>query len=155
VRTANSLADYTRRELIVHQLCERDAAGIIGELSRVLGRWECVPDVLSFYQAALNQELLSDSAGGSGLAVAHARMGGIKRLLFASGRTASPVVWSANNSCRVQLIFLLAVPGGETSRYLQLLASLAKLGQNPETVAQLLAAPDGAAIMAVLKEVPL
>ena len=122
-------------------------------------------------------------------------MGGIKRLQFASGRTASPVVWSASNSCRVQLIFLLAVPGGETSRYLgsvlnsgarlyepqhiamqskplrvadprsenklrhccylQLLASLAKLGQNPETVAQLLAAPDAEAMMAVLKEVPL
>ena len=64
VRAGDSLADFTRHELIVPQLCERDAAGIIGELSRVLGRSECVPDVLSFYQAALNQELLSGLGRG-------------------------------------------------------------------------------------------
>jgi hypothetical protein len=81
-----SLADFTRRELIVLPLRERDAAGIIGELSRVLRELDCVPDVLPFYQAALNQELLSNSANGFGIAVAHARSGGVKHLQFAIGR---------------------------------------------------------------------
>src|ERR1035437_6752884 len=51
--TTVSLADYTRPELIVPQLRERDTAGIIGELGRVLQRHGCVPDILPFYQAAL------------------------------------------------------------------------------------------------------
>ena len=57
-----SLADYTRLELIVPRLRERDTAGIISELSQVLQRQGGVPDVLPFYQAALNQEMLANSA---------------------------------------------------------------------------------------------
>jgi len=57
-----SLADYTRLELIVPQLRDRDTAGIISELSHVLQREGGVPDVLPFYQVALNQELLANSA---------------------------------------------------------------------------------------------
>jgi mannitol/fructose-specific phosphotransferase system IIA component (Ntr-type) len=152
VATADSLRDFTRCELVVPQLRERDAAGIIGELSRVLGQSDCVPDVLSFYQAVLNQGLSSDFAVPSGMAVAHARLSGVKRLQFAFGRTPSPVAWSAKDSWPVRLVFLLAVPATETTHYLQLLASIARLGQNSEAVTKLLAAPDASAILDVLRE---
>ena len=56
-----SLANLTHPDLIVHGLRERDAAGVIGELSRKLGEMDCVPDALSFYQAVLNLKWLSDS----------------------------------------------------------------------------------------------
>jgi hypothetical protein len=48
----SSLADYTRSELIVHHLRERDIPGIIGELCQVLHREGCVPDLLPFYRSA-------------------------------------------------------------------------------------------------------
>ena len=149
---SRSLADFTRCDLIVPQLHERDAAGIIGELSRVLGQSDGVPDALSFYQAALNQELLSDSTARFGMAVAHARHSGVKRLQFAFGRVPTPVVWGAKGSWPVQLIFLLAVPATESSRYFNLLSSLARLAQNPDAVAKLLAAPDAPAILLVLQD---
>lgn len=150
---AGSLADFTRHDLIVPQLRERDVAGIIGELSRVLGRADCVPDVLSFYQAALNQEILSSSAACSGLIVAHARLSGVKRLQFAFGRASRPVVWNTKSLRPAQLIFLLAVPATESARHLQLLSGLARLAQDPEAAAELLAAPDAPAILAVLNEI--
>ncbi len=69
-----SLADYTRPELIVPRLRERDTAGIISELSQALQREGCVADVLPFYHAALNRELLTNSALDCGMAFPHARL---------------------------------------------------------------------------------
>ena len=84
-QTTASLADYTRPALIVPRLRERDTAGIISELSQVLQREGCVPDVLPFYQAALNQELLANSALDCGLAFPARALSGVKRLQFAFG----------------------------------------------------------------------
>ena len=150
-----SLADYTRPALIVPALRERDTAGIISELSHILQREGCVPDVLPFYQAALNQELLANSALESGLAFPHARLSGVKRLQFAFGRSPEPIVWGARSSWPVQLVFLLAVPATDAAGYLHLLGSLARLGQRPELLAQLRAAPDSEAVLNLLESMRL
>jgi mannitol/fructose-specific phosphotransferase system IIA component (Ntr-type) len=145
-----SLADYTRPALIVPRLREGDTAGIVSELSQVLHREGAVLDVLPFYQAALNEELLTSSALDCGLAFPHARLSGVKRLQFALGRTLEPIAWGAKSSWPVQLIFLLAVPATDAAAYLQLLASLARLGQQPEVLAQLRTAENAEAILALL-----
>ena len=150
-----SLADYTRQELIVPQLRDRDTAGIISELSHLLQREGVVPDVLPFYQAALNQELLANSALDTGLAFPHARLSGVKGLQFAFGRTPEPVVWGGRSSWPVQLIFLLAVPATDVAGYLHLLASLARLGQQPELLTQLRLADSAEAVLAVLERIRL
>ena len=150
-----SLATFTRRELIVPQLRERDTAGIISELSQLFQRQGCVPDMLPFYQAALNQELLANSALETGLAFPHARLNGVRQLEFAMGRTREPVIWGAKGSRPVGLVFLIAVPATEAASYLNLLASLARLGQQPEMLAQLRAAQTAEAILAVLEKIKL
>ncbi len=148
-----TLADYTRPALIVPRLRERDTAGIISELSQVLQREGCVPDMLPFYQAALNQEMLTDSALACGLAFPHARLSGIKRLQFAFGRTPEPIVWGGRSSWPVQFIFLLAVPATDATGYLHLLSSLARLCERPGVLDQLRAADNAEAILSVLERI--
>jgi mannitol/fructose-specific phosphotransferase system IIA component (Ntr-type) len=150
-----SLADYTRPALIVPRLRERDTAGIISELSQVLQREGWVPDVLPFYQAALNQELLTNSALESGMALPHARLSGVKRLQFAFGRSPESVIWGGRSSWPVRLVFLLAVPATDAVAYLHLLASLARLGQQPEILTQLCEAEDAQATLAALRQIGL
>ncbi len=150
-----SLAQFTRPGLIVPRLRERDTAGIISQLSQVLQREGCVPDVLPFYHTALNQELLSNSALESGLAIPHARLNAVKQLQFAFGRTPRPVSWGAKGSWPVQLIFLLAVPATDATAYLHLLASLARLAQDPQRLGQLRAADSTRAVLDVLETIPL
>jgi mannitol/fructose-specific phosphotransferase system IIA component (Ntr-type) len=145
-----SLADYTRPALIVPCLRERDTAGVIGEMSQVLQHAGEVPDVLPFYQAALNQELLANSALACGLAFPHARLSGIKRLQFAFGRLPEPITWGGKSSWPVQFVFLLAVPATDAAGYLHLLARLARLGQQPELLAQFRSAKEAEAILALL-----
>jgi mannitol/fructose-specific phosphotransferase system IIA component (Ntr-type) len=148
-----TLADYTRPDLVVPRLRERDTAGIISELSQVLQRHGCVADVLPLYHAALNQELLANSALGCGIAFPHARLSGVKQLQFAFGRTPEPIIWAARGSWPVQLIFLLAVPATDAASYLHLLASLARLGQQPALLAQLRAADTAESILVVLERI--
>jgi mannitol/fructose-specific phosphotransferase system IIA component (Ntr-type) len=155
VAVSVSLADYTRSALIVPRLRERDTAGIISELSQLLQREGSVPDVLPFSQAALNQELLANSALESGLAFPHARLSGVKRLQFAFGRTPEPIVWGGRSSWPVQLVFLMAVPATDAAGYLHLLGSLARLGQQPEFLAQLRVADSVEAILGALQQIGL
>ena len=150
-----SLADYTQPALIVPQLRERDTAGIISELSQVLQRNGCMPDVLPFYHTAPNQELLANSAVECGLAFPHARLDGVKQLQFAFGRAPRPVIWGARSSWPVELIFLLAVPATDAASYLHLLASLARLGKQPEELADLRRAESAEAILAVFGKIRL
>jgi mannitol/fructose-specific phosphotransferase system IIA component (Ntr-type) len=155
VAAPTTLADYTQPGLILPQLRERDTAGIISELSQALQREGYVPDLLPFYHAALNQELLANSALECGLAFPHARLAGVKRLQFAFGRAPVPVTWGAKGSWPVQLIFLLAVPATDAAAYLHLLASLARLGQQPELLRQLREADNADASLAALQRIRL
>ncbi len=149
----DSLATYTRASLIVPVLRERDTAGVISELSVLLQRAGAVPDMLPFYHTALNQELLSTSALDCGLAFPHARLSGVKHLQFAFGRTREPIIWGSKETWRVQLIFLLAVPATDAASYLNLLASIARLGRHQDSLAQLRAAQTPEEILAVLRRI--
>jgi mannitol/fructose-specific phosphotransferase system IIA component (Ntr-type) len=150
-----SLADYTRPALLIPELRERDTPGIISELSQALHRNGSVPDVLPFYHAALNQELLSNSASDCGIAMPHARLGGLKQLQFALGLLPKPVVWAAKHSWPVQVVFLLAVPATDAAGYLHLLATLARLGQQPGLMLELRSASTPQAILRVLEKIRL
>jgi mannitol/fructose-specific phosphotransferase system IIA component (Ntr-type) len=150
-----TLAGYTRPELLVPQLRQRDAAGIISELCQVLQAQGCVSDLLPFYHTALNHELLANSAHDCGIALPHGRLSGVKQLQFAFGRSPEPVIWGSKGSSRVQLVFLLAVPATDAAGYLHLLASLARLSQQPECVAELRIAETPEAIMAALQKIKL
>lgn len=148
-----TLADYTCAALIVPELRERDAAGIISELSQALQREGTVADVLPFYHTALNRELLSDSSVGAELSFPHARMSGVKQLRFAFGRAPNPVIWGARSSAGVRFVFLLAVPATDAAGFLQLFASLARLGQQPDLLMELRGAADAESIFDVLARI--
>ena len=148
-----TLADYTQPGLILPELREQDPAGIISELSQALQRSGCVPDVLPFYHAALNHEMLASSALDCGLAFPHARLKGIKHLQFAVGRADQLVIWGSKGALPVQFVFLLAVPATDAAPYLHLLAGLARLGKEPQNLSHLRNAADANAIFAALQRV--
>jgi mannitol/fructose-specific phosphotransferase system IIA component (Ntr-type) len=150
-----TLADYTRPELVVPELRQRDTAGIISELCHVLQAQGCVADLLPFYHTALNHELMANSAHNCGIALPHGRLNGVKHLQFAYGRSPEPVIWGSKGSGKVQLVFLLAVPATDAAGYLHLLASVARLAQQPDCLAELRNAETPQAVMAVLQKIKL
>ena len=150
-----SAASFTRPALLVPHLRERETAGVIKELSQLLHQEGCVPDVLSFYNAALNREFLVNTAIESGMAFPHARLVGLPRLVFALGRSVEPLVWGPSGTQPVRLVFLLGVPATDAANYILLIGGLARLSRQPELLKRLHAARDSFEMYDLLGEVRL
>jgi len=150
---AASIAAYTRPDLIIPRLRESDPAGIIEELTTRLHEQGIIGDTLSFYDAAINHEFLSNSALPTGIATPHARSMQVRRLTLVIGRASEPLIWGMQESWPVEYIFLLAVPPTDGLDYLSLLSGIAGFSRRPELLARLHAATDARCIYDLLKEI--
>jgi len=153
--SATTLADFTSPDLIIPHLRGHDVASVVQELSHALQRENRVPDLLPFYHAALNRELLLSSHWDPDIAFPHARLPGLKGLSFALGRSDQPLSWGAKASRPVRLVFLIAVPATEATQYLSLISGLARLAKEGQLVGKLRGATDAAQMFDVLQQIEL
>jgi len=150
-----NLADFTSPELIIPGLSGADAASSIQELSQALQREKRIPDLLPFYQAALNREFMVSTDTEAGMAFPHARLPGLKDVSFALGRSDKPLGWGTRGIRTVRLVFLLAVPATDSTQYLPLIAGLARLAKNKQLVENLQMVGGAREMLDVLKQVEL
>jgi mannitol/fructose-specific phosphotransferase system IIA component (Ntr-type) len=150
-----TLADFTTPGLLVPQLRARDATGAIHELSLVMQREGGVPDWLPFYHETLNREFLLSTDMEAGMAFPHARLSGLKDLVFAFGRSDAAFAWGPEITHQVRMVFLLAVPVGDPGHYLSLVSGLARLSRNPPLLATIFGAADAGGIMMAFRQITL
>ena len=150
-----SLASFTEPALIVPQLHSQEPAAVIQELSQALQRRQRVPDLLPFYHAVMNREFLISTALDYGIALPHARLGGLKELCFAVGRSRNTIQWGPKGVMPVRLVFLLAVPSTEAADYLLLMAGLSRLGKDTAQVEALLNASTAEEILSLFNQIKL
>jgi mannitol/fructose-specific phosphotransferase system IIA component (Ntr-type) len=151
-----TLADLTSEALIVPQLHGHDGAAVIQELTRVLHAAGRIKDMLAFYDAALNMELMHTSAMEYGIAFPHARMSDVESACFAFGRTRTPITWSRGSAAaNVQLVFLLALPAIDAADYISVVLSLAHLHSEPENISLLMSASSARDILQTLRGIPI
>ncbi len=148
-----TLADFTAPGLIVPRLRGHDVPDTIQELSQALQRERRIPDLLLFYHAALNRELLVSTDTEAGIAFPHARLTGLKALSFALGRADRPIAWRAGAGESVRLVFLIAVPATESAQYLQLISGLVRLSKDASLMEAVREGSDAAQIYRVLERV--
>jgi mannitol/fructose-specific phosphotransferase system IIA component (Ntr-type) len=154
-RNANglaSLADFTAEPLIKPRLSSENPADIICELIQLLHQEGAILNDRAFRDAVMNRESLISTAMNDGIAFPHARLGGLKQLNFALGRSVRPINWGAGAS-PVDLVFLIAIPESDATAYLNLISGLARLGRETTLLKKLHTAPDAVQLFSVLKEV--
>jgi mannitol/fructose-specific phosphotransferase system IIA component (Ntr-type) len=154
-QSLKTLADYTSPGLMVPELRSNVAAGVIAELCSLLQRQGRLNDSAAFYEAVMRRELLSTTSFGSGWALPHARLKGLRQLSFALARSSQPLVWFGESGFRPQTVFLFAVREEEVKTYLDVIAAVARLNQNTALLEQLLHAPNGKTMFGVLEQIPL
>lgn len=88
------------------------------------------------FDELMNRERLGSTALGDGVAIPHCRTR-CKRIHAAFLRLAQPIDYDAPDGAPVDLLFVLVVPPEETSAHLEVLATLARLFQDPENRASL------------------
>ena len=88
-------------------------------------------------EMTLAREEVMGSAIGNGVAVPHARVTGLKNPVVAVGIAPGGLDWDATDGAPVQLIVMLVTPAETPKLQLELLASVARLLHDRETVARL------------------
>lgn len=101
--------------------------------------------------AALNQrEKLGTTGIGEGIAIPHARVPDLPKLMGFFARLTTPVEYDALDDAPVDLVFLLLAPEESSTVQLKALARIARLLRDPEICARLRSEQDPLQIYAVL-----
>jgi nitrogen PTS system EIIA component len=124
------LNDLIALERIVPALRVSTKKQLLQELARraglTLGRHE-----RDIADAILQRERLGSTALGNGIAVPHARLAGLDRVVGLFARLERPVEFDAPDEQPVDLVFLLLAPEGAGADHLTALARVSRLLRDP------------------------
>lgn len=115
---------FTSRQVLCHtKLTDRDA--IITELVHVLGPALKQGEVEDAVKQVIARENDTTTIVAPGIAIPHARLRGLKRLLVAVGTSSSGIPFGEGPENNAKLIVLILAPHDSPGAYLQVLSSLA------------------------------
>lgn len=102
--------------------------------------------------AATERERLGSTGVGNGVALPHARMEGMDRVVAAFARLADPLEFDAIDGRPVDLVCFLLAPADCGGAHLRALARVSRLLRRPETRQRLRSAPNAEALYAILAD---
>lgn len=118
----------------------RRAAEITGESERAI------------FDVLLERERLGTTGVGSGIAIPHGKLPGLKRLYGLFARLETPIDFEAIDEQPVDLVFLLLAPGGAGADHLKALARVSRLLRDRTICDKLRGSDKAEALYALLTE---
>jgi len=119
-------------DILVRDACLVDLKGqtkpdVLGELADALVAANQSLDRAELYAMLVEREKLGSTAMGDGIAIPHARIESLDRVLAVFGLSRGGVDFDSLDGQPTHLFFLLVAPGREGSAHLLLLARLSRL----------------------------
>jgi len=102
------------------------------------------------FDVLLERERLGTTGVGSGIAIPHGKLAGLKKLYGVFARLGTPIDFEAIDDRPVDLIFLLLAPETAGADHLKALARVARLLRNAEVARKLRESRDADALYTVL-----
>ncbi len=146
------LNDILIREACIVDMKARTKKEALRELSEVLAGSVKGLDGAGLLDMLLEREKLGTTAMGDGIAIPHARIEALDRLLASFGRSRQGVDFDSVDGTPTHLFFLLVAPGREGSAHLLTLARLSRLLSSPEFRSKLLDVESSDDLFRVLEE---
>jgi len=109
-------------------------------------------DEKTILDSLVQRERLGSTGVGGGIAIPHARVPGLDRIVGMFAHLAHPIDFEALDEQPVDLVFLMLAPESAGADHLKALARIARVLRDPVVVARLRGSPDNAALYAVLTE---
>lgn len=116
-----------------------EQAGLLFENNQGISRGDV-------FDSLFSRERLGSTGLGQGIAIPHGRIKGLSEAAGAFFRLSTPVQFDAPDGRPVNMLFVLLVPEQANEQHLQLLSELAQMFSDDDFRAQLLNAPDAAAL---------
>ncbi|MBI1779500.1 MAG: PTS sugar transporter subunit IIA [Proteobacteria bacterium] len=131
-----NLADLLSGDAVLVDLKAADKAKALAALSRRAAD-RCGLEASQVLAALIARETLGSTGFGGGVAVPHARIGGLRQPIAAFARLARPIDFQAVDDRPVDLIFLLLTPEGDEKGHLAALAQISRLLREAARAARL------------------
>lgn len=154
-----SIVEFLRPEAVIPDLAGRSAELVLTDLSRALFAEPDAPRVL---HALLEREKLGSTGVGDGIAIPHARVAGLPRIVTSVGRSVAGVDFKSIDGKPTHLFFAVLTPeanvgvqvvGVQVSGiHIKLLARISRMFSRRAFREAVLQAPDGAAMYRLIAE---
>ncbi len=125
------LTDILVRDACLVELKARTKKDAVRELAEALADGAEGLDGAALMQMLLERERLGSTAMGDGIAIPHARIESLDRLLASFGRSRQGVDFDSLDGKPTHIFFLLVAPGREGSAHLLTLARLSRFLTSP------------------------
>jgi PTS system nitrogen regulatory IIA component len=146
------LSDILVKGACLAEMAARTKEEALGELAGALaGAVHGVP-AAGLLAMLLEREKLGTTAMGDGIAIPHARMESLDRLLATFGRSRQGVAFDSIDGRPTHLFFLLVAPGKEGSAHLLTLARLSRMLSSDAFRSRLLALQSREELLAAIEE---
>ncbi len=147
-----TLDSLTRPELIFPELPGSDRAEVLRAFSDRLARLGIVKNAEGLCERLLEREGLGSTGIGSGVAIPHCKIEGLKRVILAVGTSREGIDYGAADGKPVKLFFLVVSPPDSPAEHLQSLAAVSRWLKGNRRVERILALGDAEAIFRALAE---
>ncbi len=144
------ISDTLKEGAIISELNATDKKAVLEELTGTLAEASGVNQE-EMVRVLLERERLGSTGIGGGIAIPHGKLGALKSLLMAFGRSRKGVEFDAMDGKPTHLFFLLLAPEDSTGAHLKMLARISRSLKNSVFRERLMTAADGRELYMVIQ----
>ncbi len=125
------IKDLLRDDLVIEEITATDKMGVIREFAAHLKRAGKVADAEELVRVLAERESLGSTGIGDGVAIPHGKLGDIRDMIIAFGRSSRGVDFQSLDNKPAYLFFLLVTPVDKPGDHLKTLARISRILKNP------------------------
>ncbi|MET9610809.1 fructose-specific PTS transporter subunit EIIC [Streptomyces sp. NPDC006512] len=148
------LSGYLTERTVKTELVSDSKEAAIREMAEMLATTGNVRDVDELVRVALAREAQGTTGLGESIAIPHAKTDAVSRPTVGFARSDEGIEWGALDGTKARLVFMISVPEAAAGdEHLRILALLSRKLMDSGFRARLQSAPDGPAVLEVLREI--
>ncbi|MFF3020611.1 fructose-specific PTS transporter subunit EIIC [Streptomyces sp. NPDC057939] len=148
------LSGYLTERTIRTELVSDSKEAAIREMAEMLATTGNVRDVEELVRVALAREAQGTTGLGESIAIPHAKTDAVTRPTVGFARSDEGIEWGALDGTKARLVFMISVPEAAAGdEHLRILALLSRKLMDSAFRDRLQGAPDGPAVLEVLREI--
>ena len=146
------ITELLARELILEDLRAATAAEVLEKLAEHAAANVAGIDGAALLRTLSQREAQASTALGDGVAIPHARIPGLRRMIVVFARSKRGVDWNAPDGRPVHLAVMLSGPAEDPGVYLRTLAAISRLMRDAQCRARLMNAETEDDLLRVLRD---
>ncbi|MFF4368427.1 fructose-specific PTS transporter subunit EIIC [Streptomyces sp. NPDC001594] len=151
---AEVLSGYLTERTVRTELAAGTKEEAIREMAEMLATTGNVRDVAELVRVALAREAQGTTGLGESIAIPHAKTDAVSRPTVSFARSGEGIEWGALDGTKARLLFMIAVPEAAAGdEHLRILALLSRKLMDGGFRDRLRSAPDGPAVLELLREI--